>query len=93
MYIIAEVYYIIIIIYLLAVVPLLFALCIAHYCSTSLSTLARYDEPGLILAFRIGQNRLARTVLSPKGYVVSCMLHGALMSVWMSVCHVVRSAL
>ena len=32
--------------------PSLFALCIAHW-FTSLSTLARYDEPGLNLALRI----------------------------------------
>ena len=36
----------------LGVVPSLFALCIAHW-FTSLSTLARYDEPGLNLALRI----------------------------------------
>ena len=34
----------------LGVVPLLFALCIAHR-FTSLGTLARYDEPGLIFGF------------------------------------------
>ena len=36
----------------LGVVPPLFSLCIAHW-FTSLSTLARHDEPGLNLALRI----------------------------------------